>query len=202
LDAPHRPTSARRPDAAARELVEPGCVGLATVEVSLRGGKPTRRRAVPVVRRVAMPESSSAVEVSGSNGRPADGVERERESCNWEFCLLLGLAASVEDLWRRRISNQTVLAGLAAGLALQIAARGWLRGPAAWMGGAAVGFAVFLIFFLLTAFVGALGACGYLFQKWVRRRWSGHTAPEKDARGNESIPYAPAILVGALLSFL
>jgi prepilin peptidase CpaA len=136
------------------------------------------------------------------------------------LCLLVGLVATVEDLWRRRISNCTVLAGLAVGLALQIALRGWMRGPAAWLGGAAVGFGVFLIFFLaggmgggdiklmaalgaclgpaqilraalITAVAGALLACGHLFWNWIRRRES---AP--------SIPYAPAILIGSLLSFL
>ncbi|HYM11829.1 MAG TPA: prepilin peptidase [Bryobacterales bacterium] len=149
-------------------------------------------------------------------------------------CLLLGLAASAEDLWRRRISNVTVLAGLLAGVACQIAARGWRHGPSAWMGGAALGFAVFLVFFLLggmgggdiklmaafggclgagqilraallTAIVGALVACGYLFWKWMRRRWTsaarGAALPAA-APGQESIPYAPAIFIGALLSFL
>ena len=70
------------------------------------------------------------------------------------ICVLLGLAASVEDLWRRRISNFTVLAGLVAGLALQVTARGWRSGLGAWAGGAAIGFLIFLVFFL----AGGMGA--------------------------------------------
>ena len=138
-------------------------------------------------------------------------------------CLLLGLAASAEDLWRRRISNITVLAGLAAGLAVQIVMHGWWRGLGGWAAGASTGFAVFLIFFiaggmgggdiklmaafgacvgagqiaraaLLAAIVGALVALGYLFWNWVRRR--------RVRRDAEAIPYAPAIFIGTLLSFL
>ena len=134
-------------------------------------------------------------------------------------CLLLGLAAAVEDLWRRRISNPIVVAGLAAGLVVQVVLRGWVRGPAVWIGGAAVGFGIFLIFFLaggmgggdiklmaalggclgagqilraafLTAIAGALIACGSLLWNRIQRRPA------------ETIPYAPAILIGALLSFI
>lgn len=134
-------------------------------------------------------------------------------------CLLVGLAGSVEDLWRRRISNVTVLAGLGAGLAAQIMRHGWLRGPLHWLAGGAVGFAVFLVFYLaggmgggdiklmaafgsclgvgqilqaalLTAIVGAVVAGGYLFWNWLRRR-----------PGGEAIPYAPAMFLGTLLSF-
>jgi len=78
----------------------------------------------------------------------------------------LGLAASIEDLWHRRISNLTILAGLAAGLPVQIYLLGWWRGPLAWGGGAVVGLAVFLIFFLRGGMGGgdvklmaAFGAC-------------------------------------------
>src|SRR5262249_3442165 len=63
-------------------------------------------------------------------------------------CLLLGLAASVEDLHRRRISNATVLAGLITGLMIQLVWRGPLAGWGIWLAGAAAGFGVFLIFFL------------------------------------------------------
>lgn len=146
-------------------------------------------------------------------------------------CLLVGLAASVEDLWRRRISNRTVLAGLAAGLAIQVHLLGWLRGPVAWGIGAAVGFAIFLIFFLaggmgggdvklmaafgaclgagqilraalLAAIVGALVACGYLLWHWVRRRMQGRSASPAASAAEPSIPYAPAIFIGTLLSFI
>jgi prepilin peptidase CpaA len=144
-------------------------------------------------------------------------------------CLLLGLAASAEDLWRRRISNVTVTGGLIAGLAIQITVKGWLRGPAVWLAGAAAGFAVFLVFFLaggmgggdvklmaafgaclgvaqilraalLAAMAGALFACAYLFLNWLRRCARGGDTPSPRARG--SIPYAPAIFIGALLSLI
>lgn len=142
-------------------------------------------------------------------------------------CVLLGLAATLEDLWRRRISNGTVLAGLAAGLLLQVGSLGWGRGLRAWAGGAVVGLAVFLIFFLaggmgggdvklmaafgaclgvtqilraalLAAMVGALLALGYLASRGILRRMRGAGPP---AGGPETIPYAPAIFVGTLLSF-
>ena len=141
----------------------------------------------------------------------------------------LGLAASVEDLWRRRISNPTVLAGLAAGLACQIHLRGWFRGPLTWAGGAAVGFAVFLIFFLLGGMGGgdvklmaAFGAClgvhqillGALLAAIVGAFWAlAHLAwkqachcrsrlPGPLPREAEAFPRAPSICIGILLSFL
>lgn len=151
-------------------------------------------------------------------------------------CLLLGVVASVEDLRRRRISNSTVLAGAAAGLIIQVWQRGWVPGPGAWLGGTAVGLAVFLVFFLaggmgggdvklmaafgaclgpaqvlraalLTAIVGALIACGFLFWNWIREHgvqlWAAAPASLAPApRSSESIPYAPAIFIGTLLSFL
>lgn len=139
-------------------------------------------------------------------------------------CLALGLAASGEDLWRRRISNVTVLAGLAAGLIVQVYEWGWARGSLGWAGGVAVGFGVLLVFFLaggmgggdiklmaafggclgagqvlraalLAAIVGALVACGYLAWKWV-------ASPVKRRGEVETIPYAPAIFLGTLLSFV
>jgi len=153
-------------------------------------------------------------------------------------CILLGTAASVEDLWRRRISNPTVLAGLAAGLAIQIRFQGWLRGPLAWLAGASAGFAVFLVFFLaggmgagdiklmaafgacmgarqtwraafLAAIAGGLMACAYLLVRWLRQRWRRNKLPPFGQQDNpphsgqaDAIPYAPAIFIGSLLSFL
>ncbi len=134
-------------------------------------------------------------------------------------CLAVGLAASVEDLWRRRISNLTILAGLAAGLAVQVMSRGYLRGACSWLAGAAAGFAIFLVFYLaggmgggdiklmaafgaclgagqilraafFIAISGALVACGYMLAAWMRHQRA------------HAIPYAPAIFLGTLLSFL
>jgi len=141
-------------------------------------------------------------------------------------CVLLGLAASIEDLWRRRISNLTVLAGLAAGLGIQLWQQGWWKGWGAWAAGVGAGFAVFLVFFLaggmgggdiklmaafgaclgtgqilraalLAAIAGALVACGYLLVHWIRRQLGrpGGASPQ-------TIPYAPAIFAGSLLSFV
>lgn len=62
--------------------------------------------------------------------------------------IVIGVAASVEDLVRRRISNWICLAALAAGLALHISREGWRGGLTALLG-AAAGFGVFLVFYLL-----------------------------------------------------
>jgi prepilin peptidase CpaA len=151
----------------------------------------------------------------------------EISSVQLPVCLLLGLAASAEDLRRRRISNATVLAGLLTGLMIQLVWRGPLAGWGVWLGGATAGFTVFLILFLaggmgggdiklmaalgaclgarqilraafLTAIVGALMACAYLAWKRLRRQ----PPSAAGAMAAESIPYAPAIFIGALLSFV
>jgi prepilin peptidase CpaA len=64
------------------------------------------------------------------------------------IAILVGLAATVDDLLRRQISNWIPIAALAAGLGWQIGQHGW-RGGLDALGGAAAGFAVFLIFYLL-----------------------------------------------------
>jgi len=69
------------------------------------------------------------------------------------IAVLLGSIASFDDLRRRAIANWINLAGLAAGLVYHAAARGW-AGLAWSAGGAAAGFAVFLIFYCL----GGMGA--------------------------------------------
>ena len=141
----------------------------------------------------------------------------------------LGLAASIEDLWRRRISNPIIVAGLAAGLGLQIHLQGWWQGPLAWLAGAAVGLAVYLIFFLLggmgggdvkllaafgaclgvrqilmgaflAAIAGAVWACGHLLWKWICHRRAGRRGPLPPEA--ETFPRAPSIFIGILLSFL
>ena len=62
--------------------------------------------------------------------------------------IVIGLAASVEDLARRRISNWICAAALVAGVVLHISSEGWKGGFTALLG-AAAGFAVFLVFYLL-----------------------------------------------------
>lgn len=64
------------------------------------------------------------------------------------LALAVGLAASGEDLWRRNISNWIPATALLGALGLHLQASGWL-GLWHWFAGAAVGFSVFLVFFLL-----------------------------------------------------
>jgi prepilin peptidase CpaA len=64
------------------------------------------------------------------------------------IAILVGLAATVDDLRRRQISNWIPVAALAAGLGWQMGQHGW-RGSLDALAGAAAGFAVFLIFYLL-----------------------------------------------------
>ncbi len=62
--------------------------------------------------------------------------------------VFIGLAAIVDDLSRRRISNWIPIAACLAGLAVQIGERGW-RGTYLSLLGALTGGAVFLIFYIL-----------------------------------------------------
>lgn len=64
------------------------------------------------------------------------------------IAILVGLAAVVDDLARRQISNWICVAALAGGLGWQAGQYGW-TGLVYGFGGAAAGFAVFLIFYLL-----------------------------------------------------
>jgi prepilin peptidase CpaA len=143
--------------------------------------------------------------------------------------LVIGLAASIEDLWRRRVSNVIALTAFVSG----IVAQSWLHGLAGlWdaLLGSLIGFGVFLIFFLMggmgggdiklmagfgailgsnlivvaammTAIVGGLMALGYLIVTKLRRMAQPATAAVTPLR-KEAIPYAPAITLGVLLSFL
>ena len=60
----------------------------------------------------------------------------------------LGLAAAVEDIARRRISNWIPVVALTAGVVTLSIERGW-RGALSSVGGALGGFLVFLIFYCL-----------------------------------------------------
>jgi prepilin peptidase CpaA len=143
------------------------------------------------------------------------------------IAILVGLAATIDDLARRQISNWIPAAALAGGLGWQIAQNGWMGGLYA-LGGTAAGFAVFLIFYLLggmgggdiklmagfgallgaqqmlwasfyTALVGGLLALGVVGFRRLRQA-AGKAKPE--AAGSESIPYAPAIALGVWLSLV
>ena len=64
------------------------------------------------------------------------------------IAILVGVAAAVDDLARRQIANWIPAAALAGGLGWQIGQHGWWGWLYA-LGGAAAGFGVFLIFYLL-----------------------------------------------------
>jgi prepilin peptidase CpaA len=140
---------------------------------------------------------------------------------------LVGAAATVEDLVRRTISNWLSLAALAGGFACQVALSGW-RGALTAAAGAAAGFGVFLIFYLLggmgggdvklmagfgallgasrllhaafwTALVGGIVAAVVLTIHMVRNR----KTPSGPGRKQPLfIPYAPAIACGVWLALL
>lgn len=64
------------------------------------------------------------------------------------IAILVGVAAVIDDLWRRHIANWIPAAALAGGFGWQIGMHGWDGALAAALGTAA-GFAVFLVFYLL-----------------------------------------------------
>jgi prepilin peptidase CpaA len=142
------------------------------------------------------------------------------------IALVLGLAASIEDVALRRISNWIPVAGLVSGLGWHCAISGW-RGILTAVLGAGAGFGVFLVFYILggmgggdiklmaglgsllgpgrlleaalwTAAAGGMIALGYLGVRAVRRKPAGKPPVEEKA----SIPYAPAIAIGAWLSLV
>jgi prepilin peptidase CpaA len=130
------------------------------------------------------------------------------------IAVLLGSAATFDDLRRRAIANWINVAGMVAGVAYHMARRG-LAGLAWSVGGAAVGFGVFLIFYcwgglgagdlkLAAAFGALLGPSGILLATLL-------TAPIGAAMAaacliwswrTRAIPYAPAISLGAWLALL
>lgn len=140
--------------------------------------------------------------------------------------LALGLAAIAEDLWRRQISNWIPASALLGGIAVNWAEQGWWGGLMA-LGGAVGGFVVFLVFYVLggmgggdvklmagfgailgpslllwaalwTAAAGGLFALLALGFYRLRRWWLQRPAMADE----DSIPYAPAIAVGAWLALL
>ncbi len=150
------------------------------------------------------------------------------------IAILVGLAAVIDDLVRRQISNWICVAALAGGLGWQAGQYGW-TGIAYGLGGAVAGFAAFLIFYLLggmgggdvklmtgfgallgasrlveaalwTAGVGGILALTVLGVRAVRNlvrkpvAETGLSAEQKLKAA--SIPYAPAIALGVLLSLV
>ncbi len=142
------------------------------------------------------------------------------------IAMLVGVAAVIDDLRRRQIANWIPLAALAGGLGWHLGQSGW-KGALYSMGGAAAGFAVFLIFYLLggmgggdvklMAGFGALLGAGRLLEAalWTAGVggamallavtagwWRGRGQTEKQQVRMESIPYAPAIALGVWLSLV
>jgi prepilin peptidase CpaA len=148
---------------------------------------------------------------------------------NWQIVMTVavGIAASVEDLIRRRVSNWIPMVALLAGLIIHFIERGW---PGVWSAflGALSGFAVFLVFYALggmgggdvklmagfgallggasrlfeaaiwTGGIGAVIAVGVLGYRFLRSRL---TASGADG-GSRFIPYAPAITLGVWLELV
>ena len=121
----------------------------------------------------------------------------------------LGLAAVVEDLARRRVPNWLTAGGVAAGLAC--AAWGGWHGLGMAAAGALVGFLILLPFHwcgamgggdvkLMAAYGALLGPSGIL----LAAVFGGLSAAGASLcnRRAPTIPYAPAIVLGAWISLL
>lgn len=142
----------------------------------------------------------------------------------------VGVAASAEDIWRRRVSNAISASALLGGLGLHAWLDGW-AGVSHSLLGFGFGFLVFFVFFLLggmgggdvklmagfgailglqqtvtaaimTALIGGLMAVIYLVGKKLRRWARGEALAAGTGDRKDFIPYAPAISLGVLLSFL
>ena len=151
------------------------------------------------------------------------------------IAILVGLAAAADDLARRHIANWIPAAALAGGFGWQIGQKGVWTGSLHALSGAAVGFAVFLIFYLLggmgggdvklmagfgallglpgvlwaalwtAAFGGVIAigaiawqAAGHMMRRLLRRAEATSEVRERQ----ESIPYAPAIVLGVWLALV
>ena len=146
------------------------------------------------------------------------------------LCVAVGVAATAEDLWRRQISNWIPLSGLVAGMAWHGYTEGW-RGMLDSLAGTVAGFMVFLVFYLLggmgggdvklmAGFGAILGWRGVLWASlWTAAaggllallviggrhlwRWFARRVLARPVVGpaDDSIPYAPAITLGALMGW-
>jgi prepilin peptidase CpaA len=147
------------------------------------------------------------------------------------IAVLVGMAATVDDLARRQIANWIPAAALAGGFGWQIGQDGWM-GALHALTGAAAGFGVFLVFYLLggmgggdvklmagfgallgtgrlieaalwTAGVGGLLALGVVAYQSLRQIGSGkRIQTAAEKERGDSIPYAPAITLGVWLSLM
>ena len=146
------------------------------------------------------------------------------------IAILVGLAASIDDLARRHIANWIPAAALAGGFGWQIGQGGW-QGALTALGGMIAGFAVFLVFYLLggmgggdvklmagfgallgagrlleaalwTAGVGGILAVGAIAWKSLRGLFGSKAVDMAAVEREASIPYAPAIALGVWLSLV
>ncbi len=85
------------------------------------------------------------------------------------IAILVGVAAIVDDLRRRHIANWIPMAALAGGFGWQMGQSGWM-GSLYALGGAAAGFGVFLVFYLLGGMGGGdvklMAGFGALLGTW------------------------------------
>ena len=138
---------------------------------------------------------------------------------------LVGLAATIEDLARRTVSNWLSLAALVAGIGCHALAGGWMGLGMALLG-AIAGFAVFLVFYVLGGMGGGdvklmagFGAVLGVSRVLEAAFWTaltggllaaaviGFAAVKSYMRKNATkepvaIPYAPAIVLGVWLTLL
>jgi prepilin peptidase CpaA len=145
----------------------------------------------------------------------------------WQFyvALFIGVAAVMEDLMRRRISNWIPVTALAGGLLCQCLERGW-TGALSGLGGAIGGFVVFLVFYLLGGMGGgdvklmaglgsvvgferlpaaalATALCGGVMAViWLACMAVRNFCVRDPGARVRHIPYAPAIAVGYWLALL
>ncbi|HUQ90471.1 MAG TPA: A24 family peptidase [Bryobacteraceae bacterium] len=141
------------------------------------------------------------------------------------LAILIGIAASAEDLWHRSVSNWIPVCALFGGFAWHVSQKGWTGLGTAAAGGAA-GFGIFLIFYLLggmgggdiklMAGFGALIGAGRLVEAALWTAILGALLAvavigvnalrgigKKDRKKSPlSIPYAPAISAGVWLSLV
>jgi prepilin peptidase CpaA len=146
------------------------------------------------------------------------------------IAILVGLAATIDDLARRHIANWIPAAALAGGFGWQIGQGGW-HGALAALAGAIAGFTVFLVFYLLggmgggdvklmagfgallgagrlleaalwTAGIGGILAVGAIAWKAIRRMTGREVLESATEKRDASIPYAPAIALGVWLSLV
>ena len=144
----------------------------------------------------------------------------------------VGLTASAEDLWRREISNVLTVSAFAVGIALNAYLEGWSGVGDSLLGGLIGFGVFFLFFVVggmgggdvklmaafgaiigkdqivtaavMTALIGALMALLFLAYRKLRRAFSKKETAAAEAGPDRKafIPYAPAISLGVLLSFL